>query len=91
MKKISSLLFDKIHIENLGNVRGCICNPCRGFGQFFVKFVDNLQLFRESEEKSGRAYHLFSTFSAKPRKSFTVIFVPSSRITEPVKRPKTWC
>ena len=89
MKKISSLLFDKIHIENLGNVRGCICNPCRGFGQFFVKFVDNLQLFRESEEKSGRAYHLFSTFSAKPISSRTATAVPSSSTAVPVKRPNT--
>ena len=36
-------------------------------------------------------YHLFSTFSAKPGKSFTRISVPSSRIAVPVKRPKTWC
>lgn len=34
-------------------------------------------------------YHLLNTFSAKPRKSRTAIFVPSSRTAVPVKRPNT--
>src|SRR5699024_9407716 len=36
-------------------------------------------------------YHLFSTRSAKPGKSFTLILRPPSRTAVPVKRPKTWC
>ena len=35
------------------------------------------------------AYHLFSTFSAKPGKSLTSIARPSSSTARPVKMPKT--
>ena len=38
-----------------------------------------------------RHYHLFSTFSAKPGKSFTSIACPSSSRARPVNFPKTWC
>ena len=34
-------------------------------------------------------YHLFSTFSAKPKKSFTCKTVPSSSAAVPVNRPNT--
>ena len=36
-------------------------------------------------------YHLFSTFSAKPGKSFTSMTCPPSSTALPVKRPNTWC
>ena len=34
-------------------------------------------------------YHLLHTFSANPKKSFTLITVPSSRTARPVNLPNT--
>ena len=49
----------------------------------------NAKADRRGFLRSAVYHHLFSTFSANPRKSFTRTAVPSSRTAVPVKRPNT--
>ena len=47
------------------------------------------EILHKIKSESLGCYHLFSTFSAKPKRSLICRGVPSSSTTVPVNRPKT--